>query len=73
MTQSLPIVASTIILALDLAELLLFRELTAVGRQSSRLRVAVQVEERLPAGRRFGWGNQHGDPRRENSGEEKWV
>lgn len=42
-----------VILALVLVELLVIRERTSNGRQSERLRVPVQSQERLPKGRRF--------------------
>ena len=42
-----------IILALVLMELLVIKEQTSNGRQSKRLRVPVQIQERLPKGRRF--------------------
>jgi hypothetical protein len=53
MTGSLTAILSVIILALVLVELLVIRELTSNGRQSARLRVPVQIQERLPKGRRF--------------------
>ena len=55
MTATVTGVFIIIILVLVLMELLVIQEQTSNGRQSARLRVPVQIEERLPKRRRFFW------------------